>query len=264
MKRLLYAFGVGMGLLLFFQEIGAETIKIGYFSHKPHQYLSDTSTKPRGATISYFEAVAAKMGYEVEWVGPLPFLRLLDYLKDGTLDGAAVLAMANLPELQDFVYYGDKPYYAAQAIFVVRQENPLAQITSIHDVEGYRVGWLANVTPSQFVQDNLAHLRMDYLIPGDTMWEQSLKKLLLGRIDAIHELDAYTLPFAATQMHLADQIKILPLPEPPQPVYVGFSRQSPKGKLLAEQYNAVQRELPFTYGDYVKLVQQEFEVFSRP
>jgi ABC-type amino acid transport substrate-binding protein len=264
MKRLLYAFGVGMGLLLFFQDIGAETIKIGYFPHKPHQYQTKPSEKPRGATVTYFEAVAAKMGYEVEWVGPLPINRLIDYLKEGRLDGGAHLARLILPELEDFIYYGDKPFHYAQGIFVVRKDNPLAQITSVHDVEGYRVGWLARVSPSQFVQDNIAHLQMDYIVQADTVWEQSLKKLLLGRLDAIHELNAYTLPFIATQMHLADQIKVLLLPEPPQPVYMGFSRQSPRGKLLAEQYNAAQKELPFTHEDYVKLVQQEFEVFSRP
>ena len=63
-------------LLLSHQYVCADTIKMGYFQHQPHQYIDDEA-KPKGATIKYFEIVAKKMGYEVEWVGPLPFARMM-------------------------------------------------------------------------------------------------------------------------------------------------------------------------------------------
>lgn len=251
---------VGMYILLWGQMNMAETIKIGYWIHKPHHYL-DQSGQLRGASFIYFEAVAAKMGYTVEWVGPLPFLRLCNYMKDGVLDGMAHNTAQS--GLDAFVYSG-QPYHHARAIFVVRQDNPLTQITSIQDVAGYRVGWLAEVSPSPFVSANVSQLRMDYLPPGDTMWEQSLTKLLDKRIDAIHELNAFTLPFIAAQMHIADQIKVLRLSDPPTPVYVSFSKQSPKGQVLIERYRAVQAALPFGDEEYEKLMQQEFETLINP
>jgi hypothetical protein len=104
MKRLLLSFIVGLSILWSFQDIGAETIKIGYFPHKPHQYQTESSGKPRGATVTYFEAVAAKMGYEVEWVGPLPINRLIDYLKEGRVDGGAHLAVLSSELLKKLEY----------------------------------------------------------------------------------------------------------------------------------------------------------------
>ena len=95
------------------------------------------------------------------------------------------------------------------------------------------------------------------------MWEQSLKKLLLGRIDAIHELNEYTLIAAAKEMGVADQIKVLRLPEPGEPMFVVFSKQSPNGKLFLEKYNAAQAAAPFSQADYEKLVQQEFELLKK-
>lgn len=257
MKRLLSILVVGLGLLISLQTGRAETIKIGYFSHEPFHYLDKTSGKARGAVITYFEAVAAKMGYAVEWVGPLPYIRMRNGLMDGTIDGYVGFVFS--PKYKELLYFGDKPFYAAQTIFIVRQDNPLTRITSIQDVEGYRLGWLADTIASPFVQNNLAHFQMDDIATGDTMWEQSLLKLLDGRLDAIHDMNAYTLPFIAAKMHILEQIKVLPLPEAPAPLHVVFSRQSPHGKTLLEQYNAVQAAMPFSQEDYEKLIQQEFD-----
>lgn len=262
MKRILSTLIIGLGLLMSLQTSSAETIKIGYFSHEPFHYLDETSGKARGAAITYFETVAAKMGYTVEWVGPLPYIRMRNDLMDGTIDG--YVGFTFNPEYKESLYFGDKPFYAAETIFIVRQENPLTQIVSIQDVEGYRVGWLVDTFASPFVQNNLAHFQMDYIAPGDTMWEQSLLKLLDGRLDAIHDMNAHTLPFIAAKMHILEQFKVLPLPEAPEPLYVVFSQQSPHGKTLIEQYNAVQAAMPFAQEDYVKLIQQEFDILSHP
>jgi ABC-type amino acid transport substrate-binding protein len=262
MKRVLIAMVIGLGLLLFLQASGAETIKIGYFINKPFIYLNETSGKPQGPKVRFVEAIAAKMGYAVEWVGPLPLIRYATYLQEGTVDVGASVVM--LPEIQEIVYYSAQPTDLVQAVFIVRKENPLTKISSIQDVEGYRVGWFANMPPSQFVQDNLTHLQMDYMPPSDNMDSQSLHKLLLNRVDALHQLNAYSLPFIAAELHLLDQIKVLPLPEPPMPVYIGFSKKSPRGKMLMEQYNAAQAEIGMGPEEYTKFIQQEFDAIPNP
>jgi len=262
MKRLFMMICIGMMLLTAWSAIAAERITMGYFPHKPHHYLPEGATKPRGAMIAYFEMIAAKMGYEVEWVGPLPFTRLLDYLRDGKIDGAVNLAM--FPEIQGIVLYGEHVVHYSQSVFVVRKENPLTSIASVQDVDGYRVGWLANVSALPFIQDNLAHFQMDYMPQSDTVWQQQVKKLLLGRVDALYELNDYTLSFAAKELGVYEQIKVLPLPDPPIPMFIGFSKQSPRGQKLVEQYNAVSASVSFTPDDYAALIQQEFDALTSP
>ena len=53
--RILLSCGVFLviGFLLPLQSTGTETIKIGFFEHKPHQYKIDAESKPRGATIVF-------------------------------------------------------------------------------------------------------------------------------------------------------------------------------------------------------------------
>lgn len=262
MKRLLMNILIGITLLAAWSANGAERITMGYFPHKPHQFLPDGATKPRGAMIAYFEMMASKMGYEVEWVGPLPFTRLLDYLREGKIDGAVNLAV--FPEIQQIVLYGNQPIHFSQSVFMVRKENPLTNITSGQDVEGYRVAWLTNVSVLPFMQENRSHFQMDYVPQSETVWQQQVKKLLLGRVDALYELNEYTLPYAAKELGVHDQIKVLPLPDPPIPMYVGFSKQSPRARLLLEQYNAVQADTSFNHDDYATLIQQEFDALTSP
>ena len=262
MKRVLITIIMGITLLTAWAGNGAERITMGYFPHKPHQFLPDGATKPRGAMIAYVEMMASKMGYEIEWVGPLPFTRLLDYLREGKIDGAVNLAV--FPEIQQIVLYGNQPIHFSQSVFVVRKENPLSKITSVQDVEGYRVAWLANVSTLPFIQENLPHFQMDYVPQSDTVWQQQVKKLLLDRVDALYELNDYTLPYAAKELGVYEQIKVLPLPDPPIPMYVGFSKQSPRAQQLLEQYNAVQAGTPFNPDDYARLIQQEFDALTSP
>ena len=64
-------------------------------------------------------------------------------------------------------------------------------------------------------------------------------------------------------MGVADQIKVLRLPEPGEPMFVVFSKQSPNGKLFLEKYNAAQAAAPFSQADYEHLVQQEFGLLKK-
>jgi polar amino acid transport system substrate-binding protein len=256
-RRWLAVIILGVGLLFTVYARGAEPIKMGYWNNTPHCYLRGGETKPRGAAITYFEMMAAKMGSPVEWVGPFPLLRLFEYIREGSVDGNVIVVRQ--PELLEVTYYGNQPYGNSQPILLVRKDCPVQQIRSVTDIEGFRVGWLAGASPSAFMREHLTHFRMDYMTPGDTMVEQSLQKLLLGRIDAIHEFGAFALLYTAKQMGIADQIKVLPLPEPPLPLYAGFAIKSPRGKLLLERYNVVQAETPFTTADYDKLLQQEID-----
>jgi polar amino acid transport system substrate-binding protein len=254
MKKLFFFF-IMFFSLYFLQEVSAETIKMGFFEIKPHLYEDKTSKKPDGASIKFFDEIASKMGYHVEWIGPLPFLRLIQNLKDGTIDGSVLLTKSN--ERTDYLYYSDSPYHLVQSIFVLKKDNKLEKITSIDDVKGYSVGCLKGINQTKFVKDNTDKLTLDYL-HGDTWASQNLNRLVAGKIDAVYDLNSHTLLFEAKLLKLDDQIKILSLPEPPVGVYSVFSKKSEKGQMLLQKYNEIVKESNLNYSDFLE---KEFKKF---
>lgn len=232
-----------------YSPASADIIKMGYFNLKPHLFVNENHDTSEGAAIAYFNASAKKMGYEVEWVGPLPFLRLMNYLEEGTLDGS--LMIAKNEEREKFLHYSASPYYAVQSILVLRKEHPLDLIASIEDVKGFRIGSLSGVNLSPFMKRHADQFRFDF-IGSENWFEQNLQKLLLGRIDAIFGQNAITPLYEATILDKSDYIKILALPEPPNHVYVVFSKRSPIGNLLLDLYNGLSRTADLHYEDYVE------------
>lgn len=235
----------------------AGPIKMGYFLLPPYQYLNkqEDATQPKGATVKYFGVVAALMEEQVEWVGPLPLLRLVAYLKTGQLDGT--VAFYRSPEFEPFLHYAASPVLLAQPILLVRQDNPITEIQSIEDIRGYRIGHVVTAggryTP---ILDKYPDaITLDGL--GGNRWaENNIWKLLAGRLDAVFDRQPYTLQFVAARMQQYTQVKVLPIPDPPTPVYVVFSKMSQRGQVLLDKYNAI---LPKLKVDYKALTQQELD-----
>jgi ABC-type amino acid transport substrate-binding protein len=235
----------------------AAPIKMGYFLLPPHQYLNEDedAAQPHGAAIAYFEIAASIMEEKVEWVGPLPLLRLAEYLKTGQLDGA--VGFNRSPKSEAYLYYTASPVYLAQPILLVRQDNPITEIQSIDDIQGYRIGLIVTsgglYTP--LLDTHREAISLEGL--GGNKWaEQNIQKLLGGRLDAVFDRQPYTLPFVAARMQRYAQVKVLPIPDPPMPMYVVFSKASQQGQALLDQYNAILPELAV---DYAELAQQELD-----
>lgn len=261
MKHRMVFWGFVMLLLAVSSNLSAETIRMGYFILPPHQYLlDDSAAKPRGAKIAYFEALASMMGYDVEWVGPLPLPRMTAMLKAGDeVDGT--VGFPKYSSFEEFLYYPDVPLFFGQPIFVVRQENPLTQIRSIEDIRGYRIGLVKSISGryTALIDEHRDALTIEEL-GGDAWIEQNLQKLIAGRLDALFDRQAYTIPFAAAQLKLDAQIKILPIATPSSPLYVVFSKASKQGKLLLERYNAAAPQMTLNYEE---LVQQELDAVTQ-
>lgn len=143
-----------------------------------------------------------------------------------------------------------------KTVFVVKKDSPLKEIKSIDHVKGYRVGFIKNVYQTEFVSSHADQLSMEYLY-GEDWIKINLKKLIKGRLDAIYDLNEYTQLYEATLLSVADQIKVLPLPESPRAIYVVFSKKTKNGKELVEKYNAVCNEVDFT-----GFIEQEFELLK--
>ncbi|MCK5098372.1 MAG: transporter substrate-binding domain-containing protein [Desulfobacteraceae bacterium] len=240
---------VCISIFLFFgTPLFAETIQMGFFQLKPHAFSEDNSTKPIGASIDYFNILAGKMGYDVSWEGPIPFQRLIKRLREGTLDGS--ILFLKTPPRENFLYYSNSYIFKLKTIFAVKKNNPLNKIESINDVKDYRVGFLKGGRTSPFITNNLDKLIME-LMPGKTWVEQNLLKLKAERLDAVYDLNQYTLKYVMHKMKLQDNFKILIVPEEPNPVYPIFSKASPKGKKLHQQCNEVVKTYSHNYDDFI-------------
>lgn len=238
-----------IALTITVQSMAADKIKMGYFSLVPHMFYNEATQKLEGASFDYFTAVASAMEYEVEWIGPLPFPRLIRYLKAGKVDGS--LMMNKNPERESFLLYPEMPYHMVQRILVVRKENQLYKINSIDDVLHYRIGFMEDAHLSPFIKDNRDKITLE-LVGGKEWVTQNLLKLSLGRLDAVYDLNAETMRFAAKQLNMTENIKILAIPEPPGGVNVVFSRASPKGRVLLTLYQKVVRESKLSYRDFLR------------
>lgn len=241
------------------RAISADSVRMGYFMLPPHQYTDAEAAKPKGASIAYFEALASQIGVGVEWVGPLPLLRLSEYLKNGELDGT--LGFNKNAELELFFYYTDTPMYLAQPTFIVRKDNPLTQIRSIEDIRGYRIGLNVSIAGryTPLIDEHRDVLRLEGL--GGEKWiEQNIKKLILGRVDAFFDRQPHSMLFVAARLDYTAQIKVLSLPDPPTPMYLVFSKASKQGQKLLKQCNAIIPQMNLNYNE---LVQKEFEAVAQ-
>lgn len=240
-----------LSVLLFAGSVhSADTVRMGYFNLPPYQY-SETGgdvAHPAGAQVAYIEAVASKMGYDVEWVGPIPLARLTEYLKSGVaVDGTVGFPRSS--NFETFLYYLEKPIYSVGPVLCVRSDNSLTEVRSIEDIRGYRIGLVKTLSGryTPLIDDHLDALYLED-IGGDDWMEQNLKKLLVERIDAVFDRQRYTIDFVARQMGVTSQIRVLPIPDSPTDFYIVFSKSSENGAALTEQFNAalLQEKIDFT------------------
>ena len=162
-----------------------------------------------------------------------------------------------LPTSEAYLYYAASPVFLAQPILLVRQDNPITEIQSIDDIQGYRIGLIVTsgglYTPLLDMHREAISLEG---LGGDRWARQNIHKLLAGRLDAVFDRQPYTLPFVAARMQLYAQVKVLPIPDPLMPMYVVFSKASQRGQALLDRYNAILPELAV---NYTELAQQELD-----
>ncbi len=221
-------------------------IKMGYFELPPHSFTSKYK-KATGSSIDYINQIFKKMNYEVKWIGPLPIPRYTKYLEEGTIDGGAMAA----GWAKKICFLSNIPIFHSKPILAVRKDNPLKKINSIKDIMNYSIGWVTSHPYSKFIKINANFLKIER-INGASWQLQHLKKLIIGRIDAVHDLNAYSLAYIASKNKFRNKIKILDLPEDGEKIYVVFSKKSPHGKKMLDQYNTASKKINIVYDNLLK------------
>lgn len=226
-----------------------QPIRMAWFTVPPHMFPpQDGSLAPTGPTIELFNAIAARMGYSVEWVGPIPLSRLDRDRETGELGLDGGVLTIKVDDWTQYILYPKQPYFVAEPCFAVRNDNPLKKIDSIRDIEGYRIGFamtLKGIYPS-IILDNRDKLVIDE-ITGEDWTSRNIQKLLDGRLDAVYELNRYTVLYSARMAGVADKIKILLLPADPLAHYFVFNKTSPRAQELLQAYERAVAGMKFDY-----------------
>lgn len=230
----------------------AEILKMVFGQLKPYTYQDESTGEIRGASIRYFETIAAKMGYKVEWIGPLPPVRFTQYLKNNSDGALGTVIFPKYETTKTFLYFAEKPCYYSQPILVVRRKSKLTEIRTINDITGYKIGFLEINEPyTPFLEKHRDKLEFDTV--ASVEWPRiNLQKLISSRLDAIFDRNAHTLLFEAKRLHLENNIKILPIPDPATPMYVAFGKAAPNSERLIRQFDKIVRVENISFDYFLK------------
>ena len=197
--------------LLFIQtNQAADKIKVGYFVYPPHMIQGATATAPKGAAVDVMEKIIApKADIKVEWVGPVPFARLLTMLEAGEIDMIG-LSVPNKERLEKFIFTQNAPLWGKQGLLVLKTE-PIDSIKSADDLKGKTISKLLKGNLPKFFDENQATIKFDE-VGGDNSAELNLKKVLAGRsFGSYFAFPDVLLYYAATEKAL-DKVKLIPYP----------------------------------------------------
>jgi len=261
------AIALALALILPLSAAG-QAIRMSWFTLPPHVFPPEASAgagaskNPTGPTIELFEAIAAEMGYEVEWIGPIPLSRLDSERETGELrlDGGFLTVKTELSVKH--LLYPARPYFPAVACLGLRADDPLRSIASIEDIAGYRIGFVKTQSPvyPHIIAANRDRLVLEEL-GGEDWTLRNIQKLLEGRIDAVFELNEFSITWNAAIAGAAGKIRILPLPSEPLDHYYVFNKTSPRAQTLVAAYDRAVARMKI---DYLAMLQAEIARRSGP
>lgn len=214
-----------------------QTIKIGFFQLEPYS-IAEEGKKTTGFAVEFWEKyLAPKMGVTVQWVGPLPIPRLYSSLDNGEID--AVLAMASNPERAAKYNIPEKPFMYMKASLTFRKDDPIQSIPNLKVLEGMKIGYVEGANMPAFMEND--KISIDKVAQEDYK-ATNFQKLLRNRIDAILDLNSISNLYEARRLGFQDQIKLLPLPVEPTPIYSIFAK-TPSATQFLKKYETALKQI---------------------
>ena len=187
-----------------------DVLRVAYFNYPPH-ITTDKNGKPYGPLVDVWEQHMVKHGgFKIKWVGPIPFVRLLSDMKTGEQADVWAQLVGNK---ERFEWYDFPPAQICEARqwLYVRADEPLAVITGVEDLTGKTLGKLTGGYLPPFMDENKDKLSFEE-VAGDNAAEQTVKKLIGGRIWGGYFVMSEVLKYAASKIGRSDEIKGLAFP----------------------------------------------------
>jgi hypothetical protein len=215
-----------------------ETIRIGYYQFEPYVIFQGKNKAPGGPAGEYWQVyLIPEMKVSVEWVGPLPLLRLLKYFKQGKLD--AVLLFPRDEEMAKKYLYPQTPFMTGRPGLSLLKDFPLEKISRKNDMYNLEISYVkGGYLPPLLKSESIL---IDYTTKEKYL-AVNLDKLMKKRVDAVFNLDIITIMFEADKHVYGDKIKTLLLPVRPIKFYTVFS-PSEQGQKILRLYNPINNRL---------------------
>lgn len=198
-----------MCLFLSFTIQAKDKIKVVSFCFPPH-VICDGAKKPFGPTIDVWEKqIAPNADVEIEWVGPVPFIRAMDMVEKGEAD--AFTFIVSSPDRQIKYLYPKKNHIEGKQGLVVLASEPLSGVTTIDQLKDKAIGKLGAGYIPKFFEENKAAIKFEE-VNADNSAEVNMKKIIAGRIWAGYFVFADTLTYWAAKTKELSKIKIIGFP----------------------------------------------------
>ena len=211
-------------------DLADDEIKMLYFYSPPHIFV-DENGKLTGAVYDFIEeGIAPEMGVNFLWASDSTSIpREIDILKNNA--NAAVALLSLTEERSKVLAYPQNPYFTEQSVFAVLKTNPLDHIDTVDDILDLKIGYADGGVLPGILKDDRLNLELssnsDYHLIN-------IKKLNLGRIDAVFSPSKSTLSYIIREEKLADRIKLINIQSSESTYFIVFSQLAPE---LLSKYN---------------------------
>lgn len=216
-------------------ETGIKEVQIAFFNVPPHIYLDEKTGQVKGAVYEFLENhMAPAMKVKFVWDAQPSVIPRQIELMDQKEYASACLAYS--PERAQKFNISEVPYMAGKSTLVVLKSNKLNKITKVEDLFDMKIGF-GNAFISPFMKNDKIKFE---IVSAPNFNELNFKKLENKRIDAVYTPDKASLLFFMKEMNLAQEYKLLDIPETPSKYHVVFSQSL---KNVADRYNKAFKEL---------------------
>lgn len=235
-------------MFLFFSVlIYSQTIKVGFFDGYPSFYRDPETGEALGSSLSYIRDLILETGYNVEFVGPHPFPRLMSMLKNGQIDG--LMGISKNSEREEFILYPNEPYTISELNIIVLKDGPIKQLDDIYKKNNYLFSFRRGAALPAFF-DSIEGLSDIHYLSKETWITQSIELLLLGRITGIINQSSEALFHHAKTLNKDNYLKRIVVPGVITESYLGISKKSIYSMLFIEKFNEVTKNTNLKIEDY--------------
>ena len=133
--------------------------------------------------------------------------------------------------------FTEVPYFKEPAALAVLQTNPLNKVDRVDDLRNLTIGYAKGGVLTPMMKNERLHFE---LISNPDYHAANIKKLDLGRIDAVYAPSRSILIHYIQKLDLTERVKLLELPDTKSTYYIVFSKLAPE---LAIQYNAAFKKI---------------------
>lgn len=197
-------------------------IKAGFFKLEPHVMGEEGDKMPTGATIDLWNDYLAKeMNVQIEWVGPLPLLRLHNMLESGKLDLAVL--MAKNEEREKKFLYPKTEYTKMKPGIAVLKTSGITEIKVPSDLYGKKIGYFSGGFLPPFMKNK--NLKIENISSSNWL-EFNYLKLKAKRIDAFYQSEIVSTKYSFKKLGDYGLFNFIELPGDANAIYSVFSKQN--------------------------------------